>query len=105
MKLEFNASLFWMVNLSKYLSFKLLKKFSSLLDHASWFNRSVNRYSTAHGDVPSLYVRIWPIKTAPALKELKYFWWPQTHNIDIQMNQKDVKFQDISDDFKLKKKV
>ena len=34
----------------------------------------------------------------PALKELKYLKWPQTRNMSIQRNRKD-----IYDDFKLKK--
>ena len=36
---------------------------------------------------PSLFRRL---KTVPALKELKYFQWPQTHNIGIQTNQKEL---------------
>ena len=34
-------------------------------------------------------VRFYRIKTIPALKELKYFYWSQTHNIGIQMKRKE----------------
>ena len=41
-------------------------------------------------NLTSVDVRFWRLNSIPALEESTDFYWPETHNIGIQMNQKEL---------------
>ena len=67
--------------------FNILNKINSNLKW-HYINPFSARIVSIRQHLTYLDVRVWRIKTVPALKEVKYLQWPMTHSIGIQMKQK-----------------